>query len=54
MTSFTSSVTLTITPNPTLPIGVRDNHTNCEPETQHWLPGMGFASAGPPFRNSAI
>ena len=34
-----------------LPMGVRDNHTKCEPETQRWRPGIGVASAGPPFQN---
>ena len=32
-------------------MGVRDNHTKYEPETQQWLPGTGVASAGPPFQN---
>ena len=34
-----------------LPLGVRDNHTNYEPETQRRRPGTGVASAGPPFQN---
>ena len=34
-----------------LPMGVRDNHTKYEPETQRWRRGMGVASAGPPFQN---
>ena len=34
-----------------LPMGVRDNHTKYEPETQRWRPGTGVASAGPPFQN---
>ena len=32
-------------------MGVRDNHTKYEPETQQWRQGMGVASAGPPFLN---
>ena len=32
-------------------MGVRDNHTKYEPETQRWRPGTGVASAGPPFQN---
>ena len=32
-------------------MGVRDNHTKYEPETQQWRPGTGVASAGPPFQN---
>ena len=32
-------------------MGVRDNHTKYEPENQQWRPGMGVASAGPPFEN---
>ena len=32
-------------------MGVRDNHTKYEPETQRWRPGTGVASAGPPFEN---
>ena len=31
-------------------MGVRDNHTKSEPETQQWRPGTGVASAGPPIR----
>ena len=34
-----------------LPMGVRDNHTKYEPETQPWRPGMGVASAGSPFQS---
>ena len=34
-----------------LPMGVRDNHTKYEQETQWWRPGTGVASAGPPFQN---
>ena len=34
-----------------LPMGVRDNHTKYEQETQRWRPGTGVASAGPPFEN---
>ena len=34
-----------------VPMGVRDNHTKYEPKTQRWRPGMGIASAGPPFQN---
>ena len=34
-----------------LPMGVRDNHTKYEPETQRWRPGTGVTSAGPPFQN---
>ena len=34
-----------------LPMGVRDNHTTYEPETQRWRPGTGVAGAGPPFQN---
>ena len=34
-----------------LPVGVRDNHTKYELETQRWRPGMGVASTGPPFQN---
>ena len=34
-----------------LPMGVRDNHTKYEPETQWWRPGTGVTSAGPPFQN---
>ena len=32
-------------------MGVRDNHTKYEPETQRWRPGTGVTSAGPPFQN---
>ena len=34
-----------------LPMGVRDNHTKYELDTQRWRPGTGVASAGPPFQN---
>ena len=34
-----------------LPMGVRDNHTKYELETQRWQPGTGVASARPPFQN---
>ena len=34
-----------------LPMGVGDNHTKYEPETQRWRPGTGAASAGPPLQN---
>ena len=34
-----------------LPMGVRDNHTKYEPETQRWRPGTSIASARPPFQN---
>ena len=34
-----------------LPMGVRDNRTKYEPETQHWRPETGVASARPPFQN---
>ena len=34
-----------------LPMGVRDNHTKYEPETQRWQSRTGDASAGPPFQN---
>ena len=34
-----------------LPLGVRDNHTKCEPQSQRWRPGTGIAEAGPPFQN---
>ena len=33
-----------------IPIGVRDNHTKFEPETQRWRPGAGVASGGPWFQ----
>ena len=33
-----------------IPMGVRDNHTKYEPETQRWRPGTGFASGGPRFQ----
>ena len=31
-------------------MGVRDNHTKYEPETQRWRPGTGVASGGPQFQ----
>ena len=34
-----------------LPMGVRDNHTKYEPETQRLRLGTGVASAGPLFQN---
>ena len=34
-----------------LPMGVRDNHTKYEAETERWRPGTGVASTGPPIRN---
>ena len=34
-----------------LPMGVRDNHTKYEPETQWWRPGTSVAGAGPRFQN---
>ena len=34
-----------------LPMGVRDNHTKYERETQRWRPRTGVASAAPPFQN---
>ena len=34
-----------------LPVGVRDNHTKYEPESQRRRPGTGVASAEPPFQN---
>ena len=34
-----------------LPMGVRDNHTKYEPQTERWRLGTGVASAGPPFQN---
>ena len=33
-----------------IPMGVRDNHTKYEPETQRWRPGTGVASGGPRFQ----
>ena len=32
-------------------MGVKDNHTKYEPETQRWRPGTGVANTGPPFQN---
>ena len=34
-----------------LPMGVRDNHTKYEPETQRWRPRTGVARTGTPFQN---
>ena len=34
-----------------LPMGVRENYTKYEPETQRWRQGMGVASAGPLLQN---
>ena len=34
-----------------LPMGVRNNNTKYELETQRWRPGTGVESAGPPFQN---
>ena len=31
-------------------MGVRDNHTKYEQETQRWWLGTGFASGGPQFQ----
>ena len=33
-----------------IPMGVRDNHTKYEPETQRWRPRTGVASGGPQFQ----
>ena len=33
-----------------IPMGVRDNHTKFEQETQRGRPGTGFASGGPRFQ----
>ena len=33
-----------------IPMGVRDNHTKFEPETQRWWPGTAVASGGPQFQ----
>ena len=33
-----------------MPMGVRDNHTNFEQETQRWHPRMGVARGGPSFQ----
>ena len=33
-----------------IPMGVRDNDTKYEPETQRWRPGTGVASGGPQFQ----
>ena len=32
-------------------MGVTENHTKYEQETQWWLPGAGDASGGPRFQN---
>ena len=37
-----------------IPMGVRDNHTKYEPETQRWRPGTGVASGGPQFQKLQI
>ena len=37
-----------------LRMGVRDNHTKYEPDTQRWRPGTGVANVGPPFQNLRI
>ena len=37
-----------------LPMGVRDNHTKYEPESQRWRPGAGVAGAGPPFQKMQL
>ena len=34
----------------TIAIGVKYNHTKCEPDTHRWRPGTGFASGGPQFQ----
>ena len=34
-----------------LPVGVKDNNTKYEPETQRWRPGTGIARARPRFQN---
>ena len=31
-------------------MGVSDNHTKYEPETQRWRPGIAVASGGPQFQ----
>ena len=33
-----------------IPMGVRDNHTKYEPETQRWRPGTGVTSGRPRFQ----
>ena len=33
-----------------IPMGVRDNHTNFEQETQRWRPGTAVAGGGPRFQ----
>ena len=33
-----------------IPMGVRDGHTQYEPETERWRPGTGVASGGPQFQ----
>ena len=33
-----------------IPMGVRDNHTKYEPETQRWRPETAVASGGPQFQ----
>ena len=37
-----------------IPMGVRDNHTKYEPETQRWRPGTGVASGGPQFQKLQV
>ena len=37
-----------------IPMGVSDNHTKFEEETQRWWPGTGFASGGPQFQKLQI
>ena len=34
-----------------LPMGVRDNHTKYEPQTQRWRPGTSVTSVPPPLEN---
>ena len=34
-----------------LPMGVRENYTKYEPETQVWRSGTGVTRGGPPFQN---
>ena len=33
-----------------IPMGVRDNHTKFEQETQRWRPGTAVAGGGPRFQ----
>ena len=37
-----------------LPMGVRDNHTNYEPQTQRWRPGTSVTSTGPAFQKLQV